>query len=88
MKILVMSKPGCIWCDRVKELFDMHDLSYDEQCINDPSAQAAFARKHNTFTFPQVFVNDQVIGGYTDVTDWIASGKHIEALHIPHNNNK
>jgi glutaredoxin 3 len=75
--VFVVSKPGCPWCDMVKAMLSMHSISYDERCMDTPEAQARFARAHEVTTFPQVFVNNDRIGGFEDTRAWIGRGGHL-----------
>lgn len=77
--IIVVSIPSCTWCDRVKALLKMQGVAFDERCLDDPAAQAAFCREHQTTTFPQVFHQDfcGLIGGFTATQRWVAEGGHL-----------
>ena len=44
---------------------EVHARDYQE------ARQVALARNPNARTMPQIFVDDELIGGYTDLMEWI-----------------
>jgi glutaredoxin len=77
MNITVITKPGCIWCERVEDFLTEQGMQFEVRVIEDQDARKEFAEKHNIKTFPQVFVTDtngkgeHRIGGYTETVVWV-----------------
>ena len=69
MKVLIYTKDNCIWCDRAKILLDSKKISYNEIDLSDDSERLKFYEKigDNVKTVPQVFIDDQRIGGFQDL---------------------
>ena len=69
MKVLIYTKDNCIWCDRAKILLDSKKISYNEIDLSDDSERLKFYEKigDNVKTVPQVFINDNRIGGFQDL---------------------
>jgi glutaredoxin 3 len=65
LKIVVYSKPACPQCDTVKMLLKSRSLAYDEVRIDDEQDRLAFYEKCGPAVrqMPQVFINDQRVGG-------------------------
>ncbi|NEP12817.1 MAG: glutaredoxin 3 [Symploca sp. SIO2C1] len=59
----------CPFCIRAKALLDKKGVQYTEYCIDgDDEARAIMAQRANGATsLPQIFINDQHIGGCDDI---------------------
>lgn len=64
-KIVVYSKSACPQCESAKSLLKSRNLAYDEVKIDDEAERLAFYAKcgPSVRQMPQVFVNDQRVGG-------------------------
>ena len=71
--------PGCPWCSRALRLLRTLDLPHTVITVNDDSTFKSVQRRSGMGTFPQVFVDGAVIGGYDDLTTLHAAGD-LEAL--------
>ena len=71
----------CPFCRRAKELLDAKDMDYKEYMIQgDEDARDKMAERANgRRTVPQIFINDQWIGGCDDMYLLEAEGK-LDAL--------
>lgn len=69
MKVSIYTKDNCIWCDRAKFLLDSKKISYNEIDLSDDSERLKFYEKigDNVKTVPQVFIDDNRIGGFQDL---------------------
>jgi len=65
LKIVVYSKSACPQCDSAKMLLKSRSLAYEEIRIDDESERLAFYEKcgPSVRQMPQVFINDQRVGG-------------------------
>jgi predicted DNA-binding protein with PD1-like motif len=71
--------PGCPWCSRALRLLRTLDLPHTVTTVNDDTAFMSVQSRSGMGTFPQVFVDGTVIGGYDDLTTLHAAGD-LEAL--------
>ena len=71
--------PGCPWCSRALRLLRTLDLPHTVITVNDDSTFKSVQSRSGMGTFPQVFVDGNVIGGYDDLTTLHAAGD-LEAL--------
>ena len=71
MNIVVYSKNNCVWCDRAKRLLNSVNLSFDEIDLSDDTERNEFYKKigEGVKTVPQIFIDDILIGGYTDLVE-------------------
>ena len=71
--------PGCPWCSRALRLLRTLDLPHTVTTVNDDTTFTSVQSRSGMGTFPQVFVDGTVIGGYDDLTTLHAAGA-LEAL--------
>ena len=71
--------PGCPWCSRALRLLRTLDVPHTVITVNDDSTFKSVQSRSGMGTFPQVFVDGTVIGGYDDLTTLHAAGD-LEAL--------
>ena len=71
MKFLIFTKYRCSYCDRAKTLIEQKGYEYEsinieyENNIDIQNQKNKYAR-----TMPQIFINDKLIGGYTDLVKY------------------
>ncbi|MBD1935400.1 MULTISPECIES: glutaredoxin 3 [Cyanophyceae] len=72
----------CPFCIRAKALLDEKGVEYTEYCIDgDEAARSQMAKRANgRSSVPQVFINNQHIGGCDDTYDLEAQGKLDQLL--------
>ena len=71
--------PGCPWCSRALRLLRTLDLPHTVTTVNNDTTFTSVQSRSGMGTFPQVFVDGSVIGGYDDLTTLHAAGD-LEAL--------
>lgn len=64
MKIRIVSKTGCPFCEKAKSWFNLRDLDFKEEVIDDDEKRAKFYEAHGVNSVPQIFVDQERIGGY------------------------
>lgn len=81
-KIIVYSMLNCPYCVKAKALLTQRGVSFETIMIDDWSDEAwdEWVKKSGMKTVPQIYVEDQLIGGYTqlaevDAKDQLASLK-------------
>ena len=67
----------CPFCIRAKALLDRKGVEYTEYCIDgdEPARSKMSQRANGRRSVPQIFINDQHIGGCDDMTALNAQGK-------------
>ena len=65
-KIEIYTKNACIFCDRAKELFKSRNLRFSEYNIftNPEYLNELLKRSNGLKKMPQIFINNQHIGGF------------------------
>lgn len=70
MKIIVYGKESCSFCARTKQLLESKNLSYTYIDVLKDINYAELIElktKFNMNTVPMIVINDELIGGYTDL---------------------
>ena len=78
-RIEIAVLPGCPWCSRALRILRTLDLPHNVTTINDDTAFQAVQQRSGMTTFPQVFIDGSVIGGYDDLAAMQAAGE-LDAL--------
>lgn len=80
-KVIVYTKANCPYCDWAKQLLDSKQVNYQEIRIDlDAEKRAEMEYRSGRRTVPQIFINDQAIGGYDDLSALVKAGKLEELL--------
>lgn len=75
-KVIIYSKENCPYCQLAKGFFDARNIPFQEIRIDlDGKQRDEMIRLSNRRTVPQIFINDQPIGGYDDLAELAKSGK-------------
>jgi glutaredoxin 3 len=73
MKAVIWSKYNCPYCDQAKALLTQRGIKYEERKIGDGyTREELLEAVPNARTVPQIFLNNQLIGGFTELK------KHME----------
>lgn len=67
-KVEVYSSAHCPFCVMAKRLLDRKGVAYEEIRVDlDPAKRQEMMKKSRQRTVPQIFINNEAIGGYTDL---------------------
>jgi len=74
--IRLYTKQSCAYCAQAKQLLQRKGLAYDELDLgSDPHAEAELVAQTGFRTVPQVFINEQFVGGFADLAKLSALGE-------------
>jgi len=77
-KVKVYTTNYCPFCHRAKELLKSKGVSFEEIDVTDDDAvRDDLVQKTGQQTVPQIFIDDQSIGGYTELKAWFDAGNVI-----------
>jgi glutaredoxin len=72
MKAIVWSKYHCPYCDQAKSLLKQKGIQFEERKIGDGWTKEELLEAVPTArTVPQIFLDDQLIGGFTELKDYL-----------------
>ena len=81
MKITIYGTTWCPSCVSAKRFFDEMNLNYDEINIEKENiSREKLVEMTGGHTVPQIVINDQCIGGFSDLLSVNQSGKLKEIL--------
>lgn len=76
MKAVVWSKYHCPFCDQAKALLEAKGIEYEEKKIGDGfSKEDLLEAVPNARTVPQIFLDGQLIGGFTELKSKLIESK-------------
>ena len=70
-KVVVYSMLNCPYCVKAKALLSSRGVSFETVMIDDWSDEAwdQFVKKSGMKTVPQIYVDEQLVGGYTQLAE-------------------
>ena len=72
-KVEIYSKNNCAYCDMAMKIFDSKKISYQVyKADNAIVFNEMLERNPNARTVPQIFIDDELIGGYTDLVEYFS----------------
>lgn len=75
-KVTIYTTDYCPYCRMAKDLLSKRQVHFEEIRIDlDEAKRREMVEKSNRRTVPQIFINDQPIGGYDDLAALALSGK-------------
>ena len=80
-RVTVYTTEPCSFCRRVKDLLEKRGVEFAEVNLSkDPAGRVELVRQTGMMSFPQVLVNDRLVGGYAEVLQAADSGELDELL--------
>lgn len=77
------SKDSCSFCIRAKMLLEQNGVNYEYvDLTGDMDGQVELAKRSGRMTMPQVFVGDELIGGFEDLVLALRNPRIREALNV------
>ena len=74
MKAVVWSKYHCPFCDQAKALLKQREIPFEEKKIGDGyTKEELLEAVPNARTVPQIFIDDNLIGGFTELKSFLES---------------
>jgi glutaredoxin len=78
MKAIVWSKNDCQQCDQAKALLEQQGIEFEERRIGDGwSREELLEYVPSARSVPQIFINDQLIGGFTELQKYIKENVNV-----------
>ena len=72
MTAIVWSKDNCAFCDQAKALLEQRNIAYEEKKIGHGYTREDLLEAVPTArTVPQIFVNNNHVGGFTELRQYI-----------------
>jgi glutaredoxin-like protein len=76
--VAVFTREGCEFCARAKGLLNDAGIEFEELVLNHDYTDRTLRAVTTNTTYPQVFINGQLIGGSDDLETWL--GQRPETL--------
>lgn len=70
--VKILTSPSCSYCHAAKNLLQQQGIAYQEvDLIKDEEQAQQLLTQSRQRTIPQIFINEQSIGGFTEITELI-----------------
>lgn len=80
-QVTVYTTEPCSFCARVKGLLRARGVEFSEVNLSkDPDGRVELAQRTGMMTFPQVIIDGQLLGGFSEVQAAAESGRLDELL--------
>ncbi len=80
-QITVYTTDPCAYCRQAKALLAKRGLDYDEINLGkNPEGRAELAERTGMMTFPQVLIDGELVGGFTELYAADQSGRLAQLL--------
>ena len=66
----IYGRPNCGWCIRAKGLLSSNNVEYKYIDIYEDSKSMAWIKEKGYKTVPQIFEDDEHIGGYNELVEY------------------
>lgn len=81
-KVVIYTKANCPYCNWAKQLLDNKKVTYQEiRADLDDAERAKMEQLSGRRTMPQIFIDDQPVGGFDDLSALDKAGKLDTLLH-------
>jgi|TARA_B100001105_G_scaffold52097_1_gene39366 glutaredoxin len=68
----IYSKSNCVFCDKAKNYFNQNNIPFTEHSVEIQEIfDSLMERNPQARTMPQIYIDDELIGGYTDLEEWL-----------------
>lgn len=79
--VTVYTTDPCPFCLQAKTLLSKRGIPFDEvNLAKDPTGRAELIEKTGMMTFPQVVIDGQVVGGFSELRELDRSGRLVELV--------
>jgi len=77
--VAVFSREGCPFCVRAKALLNESGIEFEELVLNRDYTDRTLRAVSTNTSYPQVFINGQLIGGTDDLEAWLSDRNQARA---------
>jgi glutaredoxin len=79
MKAILWSRYHCPYCDQARALLELKGVEFEERKIGDGwSREDLIEMAPNSKTVPQIFFDDELIGGFNDLKRYFQRIDHAD----------
>ena len=78
MKAIIWSKYNCNYCDQAKALLEQQGIEFEERKIGDGwTKEELLESVPNARSVPQILIDNQLIGGFTDLQRYLKEHNNV-----------
>ena len=81
LKVTIYTTESCPYCTRAKVFLKSKGIAFEEvNLTHDSEKRNAVQQKTGWMTVPMIFIGDEFIGGFDDLSTLDASGKLVKKI--------
>ena len=80
VKVRVYTTAYCPFCDAAKRLLQQRGIPFEAIDVSDDAERAALKRRTGWRTVPQIFLDEELVGGYQELAAMDATGELAKRL--------
>ncbi len=73
--------PDCPWSERALKLLDSLNVKYNSHIITNDEEFNTISNVTSISTFPQIFINNQFVGGYYELSNLASKGNLMDLIY-------
>ena len=73
--------PDCPWSQKAIKLLEFSHIKYNSYLITNDQEFKEISNQTSISTFPQIFINNQFIGGYTELSNLSVKGDLLKLIY-------
>lgn len=74
-KVVVYTTDYCPFCDRAKALLKNKGIEFEEKMLQTRDEINALKQRTGMMTVPQIFINEELIGGFSELSALDSKGE-------------
>ena len=78
--IVVYLKPGCPYCANTLRIIEENNIKTKKITLETEEQREEIKKKHNYFTFPQIFIEEKLIGGNQEFEQLIGMCEKLNSM--------
>jgi glutaredoxin 3 len=79
--VVIYTRQFCGFCSLALRLLQRKGVAYTEHdATGNPALRAEMIQRSMNYTFPQIFIGDAHVGGFSELAEWERSGALDRAL--------
>jgi len=79
VKVVLYGTPSCSYCVAARKLLTKKGVNYEDIAVSSHEMRRELAQRSGQTTVPQIFINDEAIGGFDELYELDADGD-LDAL--------
>lgn len=77
MNVKIYSRESCPYCVKAKDFFKKRNISFQEFTVGTDITSEEYNELTSMKTVPAIFIDEKLIGGYTNLIDYVVDNPEM-----------